>query len=220
MTLHTPQGRQRPPGLGESDQRATSTPSPRSRDQQEAPQRPRAAPRTLSSRPKGGHAVPLGGAMLGVPNRRAPSRCEARSSGRQVGPGLSGIRGNGQEAPHLLLGLEDIAPEDVAGPIASDVAEDLQVLRVVGHVEDPAGRAGAGKRARGGLAAGHTRWAPGTGPGGAACREVTRWDASDTARRSARRAGCTHPHRLAPWKARASPPRQSCAAAWTPPCPV
>lgn len=43
--------------------------------------------------------------------------------------------------PYLLLGLEDIAPEDVAGAVSSDVAEDLQVLGVVRHVEDPTGRA-------------------------------------------------------------------------------
>ena len=37
---------------------------------------------------------------------------------------------------HLLLGLEDIAPEGVAGALPGDVAEDPLVLRVVGNVED------------------------------------------------------------------------------------
>lgn len=41
-------------------------------------------------------------------------------------------------ALYLLLGLEDVAPEDVAGSVPCYVAEDLQVLGVVRHVEDPA----------------------------------------------------------------------------------
>ena len=36
---------------------------------------------------------------------------------------------------HLLLGLEHVAAENVALSVAGDVAEDLQVLGVVGHVE-------------------------------------------------------------------------------------
>lgn len=38
---------------------------------------------------------------------------------------------------YLLLGLEDIAAEDVALSISGDVAENLQILRVMGHVEYP-----------------------------------------------------------------------------------
>lgn len=38
---------------------------------------------------------------------------------------------------HLLLGLEDVAPEGVAGAVSGNVAENLQVLRVVRHVEYP-----------------------------------------------------------------------------------
>lgn len=38
---------------------------------------------------------------------------------------------------YLLLGLEDIAAEDIALSISGDVAENLQILRVVGHVEYP-----------------------------------------------------------------------------------
>lgn len=38
---------------------------------------------------------------------------------------------------HLLVGLEDIALEDVAGAVPRDVAPDLEVLRVVRHVENP-----------------------------------------------------------------------------------
>ena len=37
---------------------------------------------------------------------------------------------------HLLLGLEDIASEGVAGALPGDVAEDPLVLGVMGHVED------------------------------------------------------------------------------------
>ena len=37
---------------------------------------------------------------------------------------------------HLLLGLEDVASEGVAGALPGDVAEDPLVLGVVGHVED------------------------------------------------------------------------------------
>ena len=38
---------------------------------------------------------------------------------------------------YLFVGLEDVALEDVAGAVARDVAEDVEVLRVVRHVEDP-----------------------------------------------------------------------------------
>ena len=39
--------------------------------------------------------------------------------------------------PYLSFGLEDVAAEHVALAVAGDVAEDLQVLGVVRHVEDP-----------------------------------------------------------------------------------
>lgn len=38
---------------------------------------------------------------------------------------------------HLLPGLEDVAAKGVTGAIPGDVAEDLQVLGVMRHVEDP-----------------------------------------------------------------------------------
>lgn len=38
---------------------------------------------------------------------------------------------------HLLPGLEDVAAEGITGAIPGDVAEDLQVLGVMRHVEDP-----------------------------------------------------------------------------------
>lgn len=38
---------------------------------------------------------------------------------------------------YLLLGLEDIAAEHVALSISGDIAENLQILRVMGHVEYP-----------------------------------------------------------------------------------
>lgn len=37
---------------------------------------------------------------------------------------------------YLLLGLEDVAPEAVAGAVSGDETEDLQVLGVMRHVED------------------------------------------------------------------------------------
>lgn len=40
---------------------------------------------------------------------------------------------------HLPLGFEDVAVEHAALPLSGDVAEDLQVLGVVRHVEDPGG---------------------------------------------------------------------------------
>ena len=46
-------------------------------------------------------------------------------------------------ATHLLVGLEDVAAEGIVRHLSGDVAEDLEVLRVVRHVEYPAGR---GKR--------------------------------------------------------------------------
>lgn len=64
-----------------------------------------------------------------------------RETGGRGGAGPSGEKNKRPvTALYLLLGLEDVAPEDVAGPVPGDVAEDLQVLRVVGHVEDPAGK--------------------------------------------------------------------------------
>lgn len=36
---------------------------------------------------------------------------------------------------HLFVGLEDVAPEHIAGPVPGDVAEYLQILRVVGDIE-------------------------------------------------------------------------------------
>ena len=38
----------------------------------------------------------------------------------------------------LFVRLEDVALEDVAGAVPGDVTPDLQVLGVVGHVENPA----------------------------------------------------------------------------------
>ena len=42
---------------------------------------------------------------------------------------------------HLFVRLEDIAAKGVVRGLASDVAEDLQILRVVGDIEYPASRA-------------------------------------------------------------------------------
>ena len=39
---------------------------------------------------------------------------------------------------YFLVRLEDVASEGVIRHFSSDVAEDLQVLRVMGHIEDPA----------------------------------------------------------------------------------
>lgn len=38
---------------------------------------------------------------------------------------------------HLLFGLEDIAAENVALSIPGDVTEDLQILGIMGNVENP-----------------------------------------------------------------------------------
>lgn len=38
----------------------------------------------------------------------------------------------------LFVRLEDVALEDIAGAIPCNVTPDLQVLGVVGHVENPA----------------------------------------------------------------------------------
>ena len=43
-------------------------------------------------------------------------------------------------ASYLLLGLEDVASEDVALSVSGDVAENLQILGVVRHVEYPGRR--------------------------------------------------------------------------------
>lgn len=42
---------------------------------------------------------------------------------------------------YLLLGFKDVTPEDIAGTVSSDIAEDLQVLGIMRDVEDPIGRA-------------------------------------------------------------------------------
>lgn len=41
------------------------------------------------------------------------------------------------QPPYLLFGLKDITPEDIAGPIPRDIAEDFQVLGIMGDIEDP-----------------------------------------------------------------------------------
>ena len=46
--------------------------------------------------------------------------------------------------PHLSVCLEDVASEGVVRHLTSDVAEDLHVLRIVRHIEDPGGREGGG----------------------------------------------------------------------------
>lgn len=38
---------------------------------------------------------------------------------------------------HLLVGLEHVALEYIARAVPGDVAPDLKVLRVMGHVENP-----------------------------------------------------------------------------------
>lgn len=38
---------------------------------------------------------------------------------------------------HLLLGLEDVAAKDVALSISGNIAEDLQILGVMGNVKYP-----------------------------------------------------------------------------------
>lgn len=47
----------------------------------------------------------------------------------------------GQQPLYLLLGFKDIASEDIAGTISSNIAEDFQVLGVMRDVEDPGERA-------------------------------------------------------------------------------
>lgn len=42
-----------------------------------------------------------------------------------------------QLSTHLFAGLEDVAPERVAGAVARYVAEYLEVVAVVRHVEYP-----------------------------------------------------------------------------------
>lgn len=44
------------------------------------------------------------------------------------------------QPPYLLLGFKDITPEDIAGTISRDIAEDLQVLGIMRDVEDPRGK--------------------------------------------------------------------------------
>ena len=43
----------------------------------------------------------------------------------------------GIEEFYLLVSLENVAAEEAAGSIARDVAEHLEILRVVRHVEYP-----------------------------------------------------------------------------------
>ena len=43
-------------------------------------------------------------------------------------------------ATHLLVSLEDVAPKGVVRYLSGDVAEDLEVLRVVRHIEYPAAK--------------------------------------------------------------------------------
>lgn len=43
----------------------------------------------------------------------------------------------GERRLYLLFGLEHIAPKQVAGSITSNVAENLQILRIMGYIEDP-----------------------------------------------------------------------------------
>lgn len=38
---------------------------------------------------------------------------------------------------YLLFGLEHIASKRIAGSITSNVAENLQILRIMGYIEDP-----------------------------------------------------------------------------------
>ena len=40
-------------------------------------------------------------------------------------------------SPYLFVSFEDVALEDISRAVSSDVAPDLQVLGVVGHVEYP-----------------------------------------------------------------------------------
>lgn len=49
---------------------------------------------------------------------------------------------------YLFLGLEDVAAEDVALSISSDVTENLQILGVMRHVEYPERRNKMGQQNR------------------------------------------------------------------------
>lgn len=49
--------------------------------------------------------------------------------------------------PYLFVCLEDVASECVVWHFTSDVAEDLHVLRVMRHIEDPGEKEGEGGRA-------------------------------------------------------------------------
>lgn len=49
---------------------------------------------------------------------------------------------------YLFLGLEDVAAEDVALSVSSDVTENLQILGVMRHVEYPERRNKMGQRNR------------------------------------------------------------------------
>lgn len=49
---------------------------------------------------------------------------------------------------YLFLGLEDVAAEDVALSVSSDVTENLQILGVMRHVEYPERRNKMGQQNR------------------------------------------------------------------------
>lgn len=42
-----------------------------------------------------------------------------------------------KKAEYLLFRLKDVASEGVAGPVSGNVAKNLQILRVMGHIENP-----------------------------------------------------------------------------------
>ena len=54
-----------------------------------------------------------------------------------LGRGIAFAPAHSTHTTHLLVGLEDVAPEGVVWDLPGDVAEDLEVLRVVRHVEYP-----------------------------------------------------------------------------------
>lgn len=49
---------------------------------------------------------------------------------------------------YLFLGLEDVAAEDVALSVSGDVTENLQILGVMRHVENPERRNEMGQQNR------------------------------------------------------------------------
>jgi len=54
-----------------------------------------------------------------------------------MAPPVGGRGGIIVETRHLFVGFEDVAAEQVAARIPGDVAEYLQILTVVRHVENP-----------------------------------------------------------------------------------